>query len=66
MRHNLQPPVQKTSNAHPGPIPKRQESVLVCWLCNKRVPVETAKTDENGAAMHEDCYLLRLHLREAC
>jgi hypothetical protein len=39
---------------------------LVCWLCNKEVPVETAKADEKGAAMHEDCYVRRLQLREVC
>jgi hypothetical protein len=28
------------------------------------VPLETAKTDENGAAIHEQCYLLKVKLSE--
>ena len=36
-----------------------QESVLpLCCVCNKPVPLETAKTDGNGCAVHEECYLL--------
>jgi hypothetical protein len=32
----------------------------VCPICNKTVPLETAVIDENGHAMHEECYLLKL------
>jgi hypothetical protein len=28
-----------------------------CALCNQRVELETAKTDENGKAVHEECYV---------
>ena len=35
-----------------------------CPVCNKDVPLESAKTDEDGHAIHEECYILRLHLRE--
>jgi hypothetical protein len=36
-----------------------QESVLpLCPVCNKPVPLETAKTDGDGRAVHEECYLL--------
>jgi hypothetical protein len=36
-----------------------QESVLpLCPVCNKPVPLETAKTDGDGCAVHEECYLL--------
>jgi hypothetical protein len=28
------------------------------------VPLETAKTDEDGAAIHEQCYLLKVKLSE--
>ena len=61
MRHLI----LKTSNACPPHIPK-QGTVVVCWLCNKEVPLETATTDENGRVMHEECYVLRLHLKQAC
>ena len=36
-----------------------QESVLpLCPVCNKPVPLETAMTDGDGCAVHEECYLL--------
>jgi len=35
-----------------------------CPICNAPVPLETAKTDEDGAAIHEQCYLLKVKLSE--
>ena len=36
-----------------------------CSICNERVELETAKTDEDGKAVHEDCYVQRMiRLRE--
>ncbi|HEY3974342.1 MAG TPA: hypothetical protein VGM18_15155 [Candidatus Sulfotelmatobacter sp.] len=32
-------------------------SVLHCAICSQPVPVETAKTDSHGRAIHEACYL---------
>jgi hypothetical protein len=34
----------------------------MCSICNTPVPLETAKTDESGAAIHEECYLLKVKL----
>ena len=34
----------------------------LCWMCGKRVDVETCKTDEQGKAVHEACYAARLAL----
>ena len=31
--------------------------ILVCSICREPVGVETAKTDENGKPVHEDCYI---------
>ena len=31
-----------------------------CPLCNKPVDLRTAKTDENGKAIHGDCYAMRM------
>jgi hypothetical protein len=31
--------------------------VLICAVCGKRVSLETSKTDANGQAVHEDCYV---------
>lgn len=29
----------------------------VCPICQRPVELESAKTDENGKAIHEDCYV---------
>jgi hypothetical protein len=34
-----------------------------CRICNKPVELETAKTDENGKAVHEACYAARVRLK---
>ena len=31
--------------------------IVVCSICRKRVNVKTSKTDENGYAVHEECYV---------
>jgi anti-sigma regulatory factor (Ser/Thr protein kinase) len=31
-----------------------------CCICNSPVPLETSKTDENGQAVHEECYVLKV------
>ena len=33
---------------------------LICSICNEPIRLETAKVDENGKAVHEDCYIKRL------
>jgi len=32
----------------------------ICPICNVAVPLDRAKTDENGRAVHEDYYVLAL------
>ena len=32
----------------------------VCPLCNEPLLLETCKTDENGQATHEECYVDRI------
>jgi len=39
--------------------------LLRCSLCQKPVPLESSKTDENGKAVHEECYALRWRLKQA-
>lgn len=34
----------------------------VCWICGKRVDLETCKTDEYGNAVHEECYAAKMKL----
>jgi hypothetical protein len=35
-----------------------------CSICNEPVELETAKTDEDGKAVHEECYAGRMRLKE--
>jgi hypothetical protein len=37
----------------------------LCFICHTPVELEISKTDENGRAVHERCYLLRLRQRQA-
>ena len=32
----------------------------ICSICNLPVSLNNAKTDEDGNAVHEDCYLIKL------
>jgi hypothetical protein len=32
----------------------------ICPICRKAVPLNSAKTDEDGNAIHEACYLVKL------
>jgi hypothetical protein len=36
------------------------ESKINCSICNKPVSLETAKTDEFGRAVHQECYLFKV------
>lgn len=40
-------------------------SELLCPICDHPVRLELAKTDENGRAIHEQCYVLKLRLKRA-
>jgi hypothetical protein len=33
-----------------------------CWICGNEVDLKTCYTDENGAAVHENCFLVKLAL----
>jgi hypothetical protein len=42
----------------------RQWRLPNCSICNEPVELETAATDENGKAVHEDCYVIKMRLKE--
>lgn len=44
---------------------RRKPSPPYCRICGKPVAVETSKTDEDGKAIHEDCYVLKVQLEHA-
>jgi hypothetical protein len=33
-----------------------------CWICGNEVDLTTCYTDEHGAAVHENCYIVKLAL----
>ena len=37
----------------------------ICSLCDEPVQIETAKTDENGDAVHEDCYVVKMRSKRS-
>ncbi len=43
---------------------KRKSSPPLCRICGKPVAVETSKTDGDGQAIHEDCYVLKVKLEQ--
>ena len=46
-------------------LPCRISHALQCCICRKPVPVETAKTDGYGKAVHEECYIVSLTQKTA-
>jgi len=36
--------------------------VYFCWICGSAVDLQTCGTDEQGMAVHEDCYFLKIAL----
>lgn len=46
-------PTQQSANTPP----------LLCRICNKPVPIETARTDSDGKAVHADCYVHEINDR---
>jgi hypothetical protein len=49
-----------------SPRPASSASGLIrCSLCQRPVPLESSKTDENGKTVHEECYVLGLRLKRA-
>jgi len=37
----------------------------LCGICNKPVDLEIAVTDQDGKPVHEECYVLKLRLKDA-
>jgi len=39
--------------------------VVLCSICEKPVSLESAKGDEYGRKIHEECYALKMKLKQA-
>jgi hypothetical protein len=46
-------------------VPQKSKVPLICAICGKPVAVETSKTDDDGKAIHEDCYVKSLKVEHA-
>jgi hypothetical protein len=46
------------------PITRKRHHILpeqpLCSICNEPVNLRTAKSDENGRAVHEECYIQKI------
>lgn len=40
-----------------------ESPLFLCCLCGDAVDLRTAKTDEYGKAIHEDCYVQRMRMK---
>jgi hypothetical protein len=45
--------------------PIRPAFQVLCPICGGSVSLESAKTDEQGKTIHEDCYLFKVKLTSA-
>lgn len=43
----------------------RHPRLPLCPICSESVALENGKADENGKAIHEECYLLKIGLKAA-
>jgi hypothetical protein len=48
-----------------APLMPEPISSPLCVICHNPVELEISKTDENGHAVHESCYVLKLRQRQA-
>jgi len=42
-------------------MPSDPENLHFCWICGEQVSLREAKIDEQGRAVHEQCYFARLN-----
>lgn len=38
---------------------------LLCRICGRPIPIETAKSDGHGRAIHEECYVVEINWANA-
>jgi len=42
-----------------------EDRTVLCWICGECVTLEDCKVDENGQAVHEECYMMVVLRRPA-
>lgn len=53
--------IRRTPLAH-NELPQVPNDVIqICSICNQPIQLEWANTDEQGLAVHEECYVMKLH-----
>src|SRR3954465_8718618 len=57
--------VRRRTSQEGSPLCTRSGLQMLCPICSKEVALENANTDESGTAIHGDCYLLKLKLKQA-
>ena len=54
---NLLAQVREEDHVMTGSAQSTSHASVGCSICAALVPLETSKTDEDGKAVHEDCYV---------
>ncbi|MGA7402206.1 MAG: hypothetical protein WCC99_11805 [Candidatus Sulfotelmatobacter sp.] len=44
-------------------LPGSQSDAVACAICNRSVTLESAKSDEYGRPVHEECYVSKTQLK---
>ncbi|HKN15579.1 MAG TPA: hypothetical protein VJX47_01455 [Candidatus Sulfotelmatobacter sp.] len=50
---------------HSAEKPLGSQPQVLCSICNCLVTLESAKSDEYGRPVHEECYVLKTQLKRA-
>jgi|HubBroStandDraft_6_1064221.scaffolds.fasta_scaffold1264871_1 hypothetical protein len=59
--HNIRRDWQKKIGRKvPSQFPQSSRPSAACHICDKPLSLETAKTDDQGLGVHEECYVARL------
>lgn len=56
--------IPRSPNVVGSPFKNYSETVR-CSICEKPVSLESAKADEYGRTIHEECYALKMKLKRA-
>ena len=63
---NVHPDSAHSAAIHGGSFDSKDSlAVFPCHICQKPIPLEDAKTDENGKAVHDACYVADLELKHS-
>jgi hypothetical protein len=57
-----QVPIQLARKIAVGELSASNAALVLCTLCDDPVQLENCKIDENGKAVHQDCYVAEMRI----